>query len=128
MEYRDYENYNDEVINLKSFAGICEKHFGQQGIGDFVPEEAYEGMGSSDLGNVSYLCPTVYAEVMLDDGRPVPVHDLTAMELVDCPAAHGIMKKVILAFTAAACEIAENPDLAGRIRAEWEEEKRKRLG
>ena len=127
MEYRDYENYNDEVINLKSFAGVCEKHFGELGIGGFVPEEEYQGMGSSDLGNVSYLCPTVYAEVMLDDGRPVPVHDLKAMELVDSPAAHEMMKKVILAFTGAAAEIALNPELASEIRAEWEAEKEKRL-
>ena len=127
VEYRDYENYNDEVINLKSFAGVCEKHFGELGIGGFVPEEEYEGMGSSDLGNVSYLCPTVYAEVMLDGGVPVLVHDQSAMEQVDSPAAHEMMRKVILAFTGAACEIALNPDLAAAIRFEWETEKKKRL-
>ena len=127
VEYRDYENYNDEVINLKSFASVCEKHFGELGIGGFVPEEEYEGMGSSDLGNVSYLCPTVYAEVMLDGGVPVLVHDQSAMEQVDSPSAHEMMRKVILAFTGAACEIALNPDLAGQIRAEWETEKQKRL-
>lgn len=127
VEYRDYENYNDEVINLKSFASVCEKHFDQLGIGGFVPEEEYEGMGSSDLGNVSYLCPTVYAEVMLDGGVPVLVHDQSAMEQVDSPSAHEMMRKVILAFSGAACEIALNPDLAGQIRAEWETEKQKRL-
>jgi len=127
VEYRDYENYNDEVINLKSFAGVCERYFGEQGIGGFVPEEEYEGMGSSDLGNVSYLCPTVYAEVMLADGTPVPVHDLKAMELVDCPAAHEMMKKVILAFTGAACELALDADLRTEIKSEWENEKKKRL-
>jgi amidohydrolase len=127
MEYRDYENYNDEIINLKSFAGVCEKHFGELGISEFVPEEEYEGMGSSDLGNVSYLCPTVYAEVMLADGTPVAVHDQSAMEQVDSPAAHEMMRKVILAFTASAAEICMNSDLAGQIRAEWETEKKKRL-
>lgn len=127
VEYRDYENYNDEVINLKSFAEVCGKHFGELGIEDFVPEEEYEGMGSSDLGNVSYLCPTVYAEVMLDDGTSVPVHDLKAMELVDSPAAHEMMKKVILSFTGAAGEICMNPDLAAEIREEWLNEKERRL-
>ena len=127
MEYRDYENYNDEVINLKSFAAVCGRHFGELGIGGFVPEEEYEGMGSSDLGNVSYLCQPVYAEVMLDDGRPVTVHDLKAMELVDSPAAHEMMKKVILAFTGSAVEIILNQDLAEQIRDEWNAEKEKRL-
>lgn len=127
VEYRDYENYNDEVINLKSFASVCEKHFGELGIGGFVPEEEYEGMGSSDLGNVSYLCPTVYAEVMLDGGVPVLVHDQSAMEQVDSPAAHEMMRKVILAFTGAACEIALDSELASKIRVEWETEKKKRL-
>ena len=127
VEYRDYENYNDEVINLKSFASVCEKHFGELGIGGFVPEEEYEGMGSSDLGNVSYLCPTVYAEVMLDGGVPVLVHDQSAMEQVDSPAAHEMMRKVILAFTGAAAEIALNPDLAAEIKEEWLNEKERRL-
>ena len=127
VEYRDYENYNDEVINLKSFASVCEKHFGELGIGGFVPEEEYEGMGSSDLGNVSYLCPTVYAEVMLDGGVPVLVHDQSAMEQVDSPAAHEMMRKVILAFTGAASEIALDSELASKIRVEWETEKKKRL-
>ena len=127
VEYRDYENYNDEVINLKSFASVCEKHFGKLGIGGFVPEEEYEGMGSSDLGNVSYLCPTVYAEVMLDGGVPVLVHDQSAMEQVDSPAAHEMMRKVILAFTGAAAEIALDSELASKIRVEWEAEKKKRL-
>ncbi len=127
MEYRDYENYNDEIINLKSFADVCGRHFSEVGIGGFVPEEEYEGMGSSDLGNVSYLCPTVYAEVMLADGRPVLVHDQSAMEVVDCPAAHEMMKKVILAFTGTACELALDSDLRAEIKSEWETEKNNRL-
>ena len=127
MEYRDYENYNDEIINLKSFAGVCEKHFGELGISEFVPEEEYEGMGSSDLGNVSYLCPTVYAEVMLADGTPVAVHDQSAMAQVDSPAAHEMMRKVILSFTGAAAEIVLNPDLAAKIKEEWLNEKERRL-
>jgi hypothetical protein len=92
-----------------------------------VPEEEYEGMGSSDLGNVSYLCPTVYAEVMLDGGVPVLVHDQSAMEQVDSPAAHEMMRKVILAFTGAAAEICMNPDLAAEIKEEWLNEKERRL-
>ena len=128
VEYRDYENYNDEIINLKSFAAVCEKHFNEVGLKDFVPEEEYEGMGSSDLGNVSYLCPTVYAEVRLADSTPVLVHDQSAMELVDSPRAHETMKQVILAFTGAACEIALTPEKAAEIRREWEAEKKRRLG
>ena len=127
VEYRDYENYNDEVINLKSLAAVCEKHFAELGISGFVPEEEYEGMGSSDLGNVSYLCPTVYAEMMLADGTPVLVHDQSAMAQVDSPLAHESMRQVILAFTAAAAEISLNPQLAAEIKAEWEAEKKKRL-
>ena len=127
VEYRDYENYNDEVINLKSLAAVCEKHFAELGISGFVPEEEYEGMGSSDLGNVSYLCPTVYAEMMLADGTPVLVHDQSAMAQVDSPQAHESMRQVILAFTAAAAEIVMNPQLAAEIKAEWEAEKERRL-
>ena len=45
----------------------------------------------------------------------------------DSPAAHEMMRKVILAFTGAAAEIALDSELASKIRVEWEAEKKKRL-
>lgn len=131
MEYRDYENNNDELINLKSLTSVCYKHFEEKGISDFVPEKEYVGAGSTDLGNVSYMCPTVYAEVMpLDENGqtiPVNVHDKGALEIVDSDAAHRIMRVVIESYTATAVEILLTPGKVEEIHKEWEEERTKRL-
>lgn len=124
LEWRDYENHNDELINLKSMTAICEKYFKEAGIEGFIPGEDYKGAGSTDLGNVSYICPTLYAEVKLADGTPVNVHDKSAMKLVDSQAAHDMMKVVIKAFAAAACEIALDESLAAKIKSEFEETKK----
>lgn len=127
VEYRDYENHNDELINLKSMTEICSRYFVEEGIKDFVAEADYKGAGSTDLGNVSYICPTLYAEVKLADGTPVHVHDRGALELVDSAAAHESMAAVIRVFAKAACEIAVDKDKARKIKEEFLEKRSKKL-
>lgn len=76
LKYRDYENPFDDMINVKCLTSLCRHHFEDLGIEGFVPEEQYPGSGSSDIGNVSYICPTVYCEIALEgEGDPVVVHE-----------------------------------------------------
>ena len=127
MEYRDFENQYDEIINVSSMSDVWEKYFNEEGLMGFVPEEKHPGSGSSDLGNVCYKCPTVYAEVPMMDGTPVIVHDRCALEMVNSEAASEVMKTVITAMAAAAAEISLDKELAARIRADYEAKRISRL-
>lgn len=87
LKYRDYENPFDDMINVKCLTSLCRHHFEDLGIEGFVPEEQYPGSGSSDIGNVSYICPTVYCEIALEgEGDPVVVHEKSALSLSTPPA------------------------------------------
>ena len=90
LKYRNYENPFDDMINVKCLTSLCQHHFEDLGIGGFVPEEQYPGSGSSDIGNVSYICPTVYCEIALEgEGDPVVVHEKSALALVNSAGQGG---------------------------------------
>lgn len=129
MEYRDYENHNDNLVNLKSMTEVCKEYFRKEGITEFVAAEDYIGAGSTDLGNVSYICPTLYAEVKLangqsgshdsHDGSQVHVHQQSALDQVASDGAHEMMKKIMRIFPLTAVEIVNNKEILDNINEEF---------
>ena len=85
------------------------KNLNDLGVTDFVNSDE-EASGSSDIGNVSHVCPTVYCE--LDTGaRPkVFAHHETFLKYV-----HGKMAPYTSyrhkALAATALDVFENPDI-----------------
>lgn len=118
LEYRDYENPYDDMINVPSFTSVCKKHFSEFGITDFIPEDCYPGSGSSDIGNVSYVCPTVYLEIALPGEASVVVHEESAMDLVNSNQALEFMKTIIKTYTYSAMDIILDKKLAEEIKQE----------
>lgn len=119
LKYRDYENPFDDMINVKCLTSLCQHHFEDLGIGGFVPEEQYPGSGSSDIGNVSYICPTVYCEIALEgEGDPVVVHEKSALALVNSPRANKLMEKVVRAYTYSAIDLCLDDALCQQAREE----------
>lgn len=119
LEYHDYENPYDDMVNVKTLTSLCEKNFQELGIENFIPEEQYPGSGSSDIGNVSYVCPTVYMEIALEgEGEPVIVHDKSALALVNSPRAYSLMVKVVKAYAHSVIDLVSNPSICNAIRVE----------
>jgi metal-dependent amidase/aminoacylase/carboxypeptidase family protein len=119
LKYRDYENPFDDMINVKCLTSLCRHHFEDLGIEGFVPEEQYPGSGSSDIGNVSYICPTVYCEIALEgEGDPVVVHEKSALSLVNSPRASKLMEKVVRAYTYSAIDLCLDDTLCQKAREE----------
>ena len=119
LKYRDYENPFDDMINVKCLTSLCRHHFEDLGIEGFVPEEQYPGSGSSDIGNVSYICPTVYCEIALvGEGDPVVVHEKSALSLVNSPRASKLMEKVVRAYTYRAIDLCLDDTLCQKAREE----------
>lgn len=127
LEYRDYENPTDDMINVFSFADVCRKHLEDLGYENFTPEDKYPGSGSSDIGNVSYVCPTVYMEIAPKEGNPVIVHDQSAMLIVNTAATLQTMKDVIKAYTCAAVDICLDPALQDKIKSDYNEKRKRYL-
>ena len=68
LEYFNFENSYDDLVYHDGLRALMRKNLNDLGVTDFVDRDE-EASGSSDIGNVSHVCPTVYCE--LDTGaRP----------------------------------------------------------
>lgn len=65
--------------------------------------------GSSDIGNVSYVCPTYYCELEIASNENVFIHEEDFLKFVDSPIAYDRLKKSIKAFVLSAIEVYNNP-------------------
>lgn len=119
VEWRDIENPFDNMVNLKSFGETVIDNFALVGVTDFVSREDYPSAGSSDIGNVSHVCPTLYAELSLSPEAMFCVHDDSAMLLANSEIAYKKMNQTIKAYCGAVIDIASDPGLAAKIRQEF---------
>lgn len=119
VKWRDIENPFDNMVNLKSFGRVVIDNFSALNVGNFVPREEYPAAGSSDIGNVSHVCPTLYAELSLAPEAQFYVHDESAMLLANSEIAYRKMEQTIKAYCCSVIDIASNPGLAEEITDEF---------
>ena len=62
MSYHAFENSFDDLVYSEPLRRLLKQSLQEQGVTGFVPESA-EASGSTDIGNVSHVCPTVYCEI-----------------------------------------------------------------
>ena len=121
LEYRLIENPFDDTVHLDSMIKATEDNFKLYGMDNFLDKDNRLPVGSSDIGNVSYVCPTIYAEIALDSPEPLPIHTQKALELVNSQYAFDKMNTVIKAFCSTVVDISQNRELAEKIKKEFKE-------
>ncbi len=100
----------DNLINLPVLQELADAYFEANGIKPTVtPEMAAQAAGSTDVGNVSHACPTMYVEVGLE-GETFFAHEESALKLVDSAEARKKMHQTICAMAGAAAELAVHPE------------------
>ena len=89
LEYFNFENSYDDLVYHDGLRALMHKNLNDLGVTDFVDSDE-EASESSDIGNVSHVCPTVYCE--LDTGaRPkVFAHHETFLKYVHGKKWHAI--------------------------------------
>lgn len=102
----------DNLVLVKSLSLLGEKYLVKEGI---TPDNTYghlgSGAGSTDVGNVSYVCPTLYMEVAPID-HPVFPHEESALALVDSEYAYDCMHRCVRAMCGVALELIETNGFA----------------
>lgn len=119
LDFHDYENPFDNIKNIPSFVSIAKKHFNNLGMYDFVSPENYPPSGSSDIGNVSHTCPTLYVELKPDTEKELMIHDKSALDIVNSACAYALMEKNIIAFLEIVFEIITDTTLATTIKKDF---------
>lgn len=62
LEYHNFENSYDDLVYDAELKANLQKNLEELGVTGFVDSDI-EASGSSDVGNVSHACPTVYCEI-----------------------------------------------------------------
>ncbi|WP_206457920.1 M20 family metallopeptidase [Anaerovorax sp. IOR16] len=109
----------DDLISVPILNKIAEENLLNNGI-DKVHREEYILPGSTDIGNVSYVCPTLYMEIGMDDDVRFCVHDRQALEYADSYLAHKKMHQVVNVLVGVSFDLYEKPELVQQAKLELE--------
>nr|WP_312576992.1 M20 family metallopeptidase [Sedimentibacter sp.] len=79
-----FQNSVDNIVPTPLFDKVYEKHLNQ--YGEFIPDEpTHKGLGSSDVGNVSQIVPTIQPSIKISDkyiaGHSIEFREASKSEL-----------------------------------------------
>ncbi|MHB8730943.1 MAG: M20 family metallopeptidase [bacterium] len=104
------ERYNNQVL-ADLFAG----NMGRLGVeGERPPREG--GVGSSDIGNVSMVCPTIHPYLKIADD--ISGHTVEFREAAGSPRGYDAMLAAAKGLAMTALDVLYRPD---RVKAMWDE-------
>ncbi|MGL4910934.1 MAG: M20 family metallopeptidase [Romboutsia sp.] len=118
LTYKNFENSYDNIVNIPKLQELIKSNLVDVGINDF-----YEGYnpptGSTDIGNVSQVCPTMYTEITLDVEPMVYVHEKEFLNYINEKEAYDILHKSIKSMVGSALELYCDSDLLKEIKKEF---------
>lgn len=102
----------DDIISIPLLREIAESNLKENGICR-VYREGETTPGSSDIGNVSHVCPTLYMEFAMDleETQFFSIHQAEALAYVNAPCAFHKLHQVINAMVGISLDLYENPNL-----------------
>lgn len=118
VTYRKFENSFDNLINLKSLQNLMRKNLEEVGIID-IQDTENGATGSSDIGNVSQVCPTMYTELALNIDEICNVHDEAYLKYVNSNEAYDKLHKGVKAMCGVALDIFNSKTLLDEIKKEF---------
>ena len=109
MEWRRYENPFDELLHRPRMIAALRANLEANGVTEFTTRAGGEAFGSSDVGNVSQACPTVYAELSAGLAPGVAPHMEGFLEGVVGERADRTMRVAAAAMGMTALDVFSDP-------------------
>lgn len=109
LEYHNFENSYDNLIYNESLRNLLKTNLEDLGVNNFVDD--FEASGSSDIGNVSQVCPTVYCEIDTGAYPKVFAHHETFLNYVHGENARTTLEIASKAMAYTALQIFLDPHL-----------------
>lgn len=115
LEINQDELPMDDIVRLPALQQLFDGLLRKEGLVTITPEEeAARSVGSTDVGNVSHVCPTIFVEVGLDGFNG---HTEEALALAD-EAAYPVLHSTVRVLAEAALRVASESDLREKL---WQE-------
>ena len=124
LEISTYEAIYKGLVTNETMSKVYEKHLKQAGV-----EKISEGKisyGSTDMGDVSQVCPTISTTFpIVGYGEEITAHTVEFGEATLTKAAHKGMEDAVYALVATAVDIIEDKELLQNIKKEFEDQFKK---
>ncbi|MEG0156230.1 MAG: M20 family metallopeptidase [Anaerovoracaceae bacterium] len=112
----------DDIVTIPVLGKLAEENMQRQGF-----EQVYRTWdpmpGSTDIGNVSNLVPTLYTEIGLDEGLSFIVHDESALAYANSSEAYKRLHQMVKSFAGIALDLFDRPVLVAQAKAELKKQK-----
>ncbi|MBR4991997.1 MAG: M20 family metallopeptidase [Clostridia bacterium] len=118
LEITQAEQPMDDIVRLPALQQLFDELLRKEGLVTITPEqEAARSVGSTDVGNVSHICPTIFVEVGLDGFYG---HTEEALALAD-DKAYPVLHSTVRVLTQAALQAASDSNLRENLWTQWRE-------
>jgi len=118
LSYRNFELGFDNLVTNKTMAEVFKANLKELGYHDISDEE--EGIGSTDMGNVSQVVPSIHPHIAIAEKDVVP-HSLEFLKAAGSTRGKetAVLSAKVLAMTA--LDIMTREELLKKIKEEFEE-------
>ena len=110
LKYHNFENSYDDLVYHEGLRQLLKQNLIDLGVSNFVPE-SNEASGSTDIGNVSHACPTVYCEIETGACPSVYAHNEDFLDYVHGSNADNSLHTSIKAMAYTAFQVFMEPEL-----------------
>ena len=124
VHFEKFENSFDNLLNLSSLQNLMRRNLENVGVNKFL-EGGKGATGSSDIGNVSQVCPTMYTELALNIDEVCFVHDEAYLKYTNSEEAYDKLHKSVKAMVGTALDISLDNMILKSIKEEFDILKRK---
>ena len=118
LQWREYANPYANFIPNKVLNDVARANLEKLGLA--VDEEPYEpGMGSTDLGNVSFKTPAMYFRLAISTDKEVRGHSAEFAAATLTPQGHHALLNAAKALAMTAIDLIADPQALKTAREEW---------
>ena len=110
LTYRHFENSYDDLINHPGLIALAKTTMEDLGVTDFV-ENDENASGSSDIGNVSHVCPTCYIELNTGANPPAYAHNEDFLNCVSGTLAYQTLAIAVKTMAYTALQVYLDPTI-----------------
>lgn len=110
LEYNFFENSYDDTITHEGLKKLLKQNLIDLGLNP-IEKSAEFAAGSTDVGNVSHKCPTIYAEIDVEAEDHASAHEVTFLKYVHGQKADKTLEKASKAMAYTALQVFLDPSV-----------------
>lgn len=123
VKARNYANTYENMVTNRTLAEAMKKNWEKIGVNVQEPER--EGSGSTDMGNVSQVVPSIHPYIAIGP-EEMPGHSIEFVKASASEQGHQALINAAKGLAMTIIDVFTNPELLAKIKQEFKEFKEKR--